>query len=336
MGETPEGYGSPEWSSVAVDGRRYQRATVQTPWLGSADDLVATMRAALDGVAQGGDTLLLTEKVAVLLTGRAVPAATVHPGRLARWLAGRVQPVGHSRGLSIPEKMQYVLDHAGRARIALAAASTALTRPFGLRGTFFRIAGSLARDLDGMRPPYLGLLLPPLPLAEARRLAEALADELGTGVAVVDINDRGGSVRAASHDALEAELLFAVLRDNPLGQAHTSTPIGLVRPDLTASLPSTPGKTSSSAQERSPAGPIGSIAGAAPGGGAMPAASRTPGVPPAACPGERAAEQPGDLDGLRAPGEAKQEQVDAEHDHTGQHGLHSGDTGARLCGSCSE
>jgi hypothetical protein len=46
---------------------------------------------------------------------------------------------------------------------------------------------------------------------------------------VVDINDRGGSVRATSPRAVDAATLRAVLADNPLGQRLTSTPVALVR-----------------------------------------------------------------------------------------------------------
>lgn len=224
------GYGVPRWSSVEVTGHVYQRALVRTPWLGPDDDLTVVVRSAIGDVVEPGDTVFVSEKVAVLLTGRAVPASNVRVGRLARLLSGRVRPVGNSRGLSIPEKVQYVLDHAGTLRVLAAAAAALVTRPFGLRGAFFVVAGSLSRDLDGMRPPYQELLLPPLTLKDAARLAGELARAVGTAVAIVDINDRGGSVRAVSPGALPAAALFTVLADNPLGQRDQATPVGLVRP----------------------------------------------------------------------------------------------------------
>lgn len=223
------GYDHPVWSTVKVHGRGFQRGLVRTPWLGPGDDLSTVLRTAVDGVLARGDTVFVSEKVAVLLTGRAVPARAVRVGRLARLIARGVKPIGSSRGLSIPEKVQYVLDHTGTARVLAAVVATAVTRPLGLHGAFYRVAGSLARDLDGMRPPYESLLLPPFSVAEATSVATHLEDELGTGVAIVDINDRGGSVRATSPGALPAGTLFDVLADNPLGQRDQSTPVGLVR-----------------------------------------------------------------------------------------------------------
>jgi hypothetical protein len=47
-------------------------------------------------------------------------------------------------------------------------------------------------------------------------------------VAIVDINDRGGSVRAVAGPAMSKRRLAAVLADNPLGQRDQGTPIVVV------------------------------------------------------------------------------------------------------------
>ena len=110
-----------------------------------------------------------------------------------------------------------------------AALASALTRPFGVHGVFYRVAGPLARDLDGGRPPYEHLLFPPLGGEEATALCDDLERELGIGVAIVDLNDFGGTVRATSPSALSAAELQKALRDNPMGQRRTGTPVAVVR-----------------------------------------------------------------------------------------------------------
>ena len=75
------------------------------------------------GVRRRTDTVAVSEKVAVLLTHRAVLRSAVSSGRLARVLARNVRTVGDSRGLSIPERMQLVLQRQGRLRVLPAAAS---------------------------------------------------------------------------------------------------------------------------------------------------------------------------------------------------------------------
>jgi hypothetical protein len=214
-----------EWTRRDADGRGYLRLAVRTRWLEPGDDLTAALREHLPPL-QAGDTVVVSEKVVVLLTGRAVPVTAVRPGRLARVLARCVRPRKGSRGLSVPEKMQYVLQSVGALRLLAATALSAVTRPLGVRGVFYRVAGPVARDLDGGRPPYEHLLFPPLERSDARAICAAL----GTGVAIVDLNDFGGSIRAVSASSLPSRTLALALADNPLRQRLTGTPFGVVRP----------------------------------------------------------------------------------------------------------
>lgn len=211
-----------------VAGERYVRQVVRTRWFTEADDLRSALLESLPPL-RSGDTVVLSEKAAVFLTGRAVPIDELQPGPLAKVLARLVKPRPGSRGLSVPEKMQFVVRSTGRPRMVVAAVASAITRPLGVRGVFYRVAGPVSRDIDGGRPPYEHLVLPPFSAAEARALCEELEAMLGAGVAIVDLNDFGGTIRAVSPRAIPAEVLLDVLADNPLGQRATSTPFGIVR-----------------------------------------------------------------------------------------------------------
>jgi F420-0:gamma-glutamyl ligase len=217
------------WSRVQVAGGEYLRHPVPTRWLHESDELVWSLHEHLE-MARPGDTVAVSEKVAVLLTGRAVRIDTVPAGRLARALARCVHPRTDSRGLSVPEKMEYVVRTIGSARVIAAAVGAAVTRPLGVRGAFYVLAGSVARDIDGGRPPYEGLLFPPLDPAVAQVICTDLEHALGVGVGIVDLNDFGGSIRAVSPQSLPAPTLAAVLADNPMGQRCTGTPFVIVRP----------------------------------------------------------------------------------------------------------
>jgi F420-0:gamma-glutamyl ligase len=216
------------WSRVHVAGTDYLRLPLHTPWLTEADELVPSLKDRLR-VAQFGDTVAVSEKVVVLLTGRAVDIDTMQPGRLARLLASHIHCRTDSRGLSVPEKMEYVVRTVGAGRVIAAAVGGAVTRPLGMRGTFYRLAGSIARDIDGGRPPYENLLFPPLDTSVAQQICANLEQALGLGVGIVDLNDFGGSVRAVSAKSLPAATLAAVLEDNPMGQRRRGTPFVIVR-----------------------------------------------------------------------------------------------------------
>jgi len=218
-----------QWTQVSVGGVKYLRLPLHTRWLDETDDLALALKEHLK-LANPGDTVGISEKVAILLTGRTVDIDTVQPGRLARFLSAHVKPRTDSKGLAVPEKMEYVVRTVGLRRIITAAIGSAVTRPFGMHGTFYRLAGSVARDVDGGRPPYETVLFPPFDTKVAQKICADLERALDIGVSIVDLNDYGGSIRAVSPRSLSQQTLLAVLSDNPLRQRLTSTPFVLVRP----------------------------------------------------------------------------------------------------------
>ena len=103
-------------------------------------------------------------------------------------------------GLGIPATMELAIREAGEARILGATAAAAVTKPFGVKGVFYRVAGPAVRAIDGPTrgtiPPYDGhaKMGPEDPEGVARDLATAL----GVGVAIIDANDIGVNVLGVS------------------------------------------------------------------------------------------------------------------------------------------
>lgn len=212
---------------VVVDGWRIK--PIKTPWLGPELSLAEALTRHVPPM-QPGQVFTISEKVAVMLTGRSLPISDYSPGRLARILVKFVKPRPGSRGISVPEKMQYIVKHVGRPRVILAALATAVTRPFGVRGAFYKIAGPVARDLDGGRPPFEHLLFPPLTDDDARGVCGEAAAVLKAPVVIADLNDYGGTIRARSNDAPSLDTLLRVMRTNPLGQKDNRTPFAVLTP----------------------------------------------------------------------------------------------------------
>lgn len=221
----------PVQPTLVYQGQRFTRRPLRTHWIDENEDLAAVLISYAPD-RQPGDTIAVSEKVAILLAGKTVPVETIRVRWLGRFLASYIRPqLGGALGLSVAPKMQYVINETGRARILVAAAAAAITRPLGVHGVFFRIAGTLARDIDGGVEPYEEHLFPPLSKAEATQRCEELERQLGVGIAIVDMNDFGGHVRATSTSSLSGEALAAILADNPMGQKFTTTPFVLVRPE---------------------------------------------------------------------------------------------------------
>lgn len=217
--------------AVDVDGISYARIPIRTRVVMPGDDLEALITEYTAGQVQPGDLLMVTEKIVAITQGRSYTLDEITPRPLALFLSKYVTRTPHGIGLGMPETMEMALRECGTPRILFAAAVSAVTKLFGRRGDFYRIAGDKARAIDGPTsgtiPPYnkAVVLGPTDPDGVARRL-KAL---VGTDVAVVDINDLGGNILGSTLEKAGEERLVRILGDNPLGQGHQSTPLGVIR-----------------------------------------------------------------------------------------------------------
>jgi hypothetical protein len=220
--------------SVEVEGEKVDRIPIRTRVVMPGDDLDAFIREYALPVVQRGDLLFVTEKIVAITQGRSYLVEEIHPRRLALFLSKYVTRTPYGIGLGMPETMEMALRECGTPRILFAAAVAAVTKAFGRKGDFYRIAGDKARAIDGPTsgtiPPYnKAVVLGPERPRDVARHVRSLIGDVGE-VAVVDINDLGGNILGSTLDRAGEKRLLAILKDNPLGQGHESTPLGVVRP----------------------------------------------------------------------------------------------------------
>ncbi|HEY9498035.1 MAG TPA: coenzyme F420-0:L-glutamate ligase [Terrimesophilobacter sp.] len=218
---------------IDVDGARYLRIPIRTRLVGSSDDLAEVVLTFAGPEVRDGDVLFVSEKIVAITQGRAYPIDSITPRKLAVRLAGYVTKTPHGIGLGMPETMEMALRECGVPRILLAAGVAAVTKLFGRRGDFYIVAGPRARGIDGPTggtiPPYNTqvVLAPNAPRVVARELRAVLGRNVD--VLIVDINDFGGNVLGSTMSRAENRLMERILKDNPLGQGHESTPLGVIR-----------------------------------------------------------------------------------------------------------
>ena len=219
-------------SEIVSHGKRYKRILVKTHFIKEGEDVGQVALRYLDDIYQPGDYLIVSEKCVATSIGLAIDTSKIKPGWWARRLYKYVKPTQFGRGIGTPEKMQVAIELAGLWRILLAAAVSAVTKLFGLRGWFYRIAGDKVRSIDGQSGgpgwPYWEKVI--LPLPDPNKVARDIAASCGYPVVIADINDIGGRIKGWSHKELRRIDFADILRDNPMGQERAQTPIGLVRP----------------------------------------------------------------------------------------------------------
>lgn len=219
---------------INVDEIDYLRIPIKTRIIGPNDRIEDILDQYARDLLQDKDIVLIAEKVVACMQQRLINIADVEPRNAAKLLAKFVsenQADLHDPGLALPETMEMVMREVGPFRILFAAIASGIGKILGKKGWFYKIAGPLARDIDGPTPyviePYRDfIILNPLHPEEIAKKAKAY---LTTDIAIVDVNDLGGNILANTSPVISNDLLLTILKDNPLGQSNEQTPLGIIR-----------------------------------------------------------------------------------------------------------
>ena len=217
---------------IEVDGVNYRRLAIKTHVITDKDTIVGVCEQYAKPLIEENDILFITEKIVGCTQGRAIPIKDIKPRPLAKLLCKFVLKTPYGIGLAMPETMEMALRECGTMRILFAAFISAIGKLIGKRGWFYRIAGEKARAIDGpcdcTLPPYNECvsLAPAEPEVVAEDVSKALG---GVGVIITDINDLGGNILGAYPASIDCDLMVRILKDNPLGQSHEQTPMGIIR-----------------------------------------------------------------------------------------------------------
>ncbi len=191
------------------------------------DDLAAIVAGAIVGRIRPGDCLAISESALAISQNRLRWPRWSKAPSLAAFGLSRCFPVMSS--LATPHGMQAAIDEAGLGRILFALAAGGLTKLFGMRGVFYRLAGwrvALIDDVGGSLPPFdrAIVLAPQSPHAFVMELFR----RCGTEAAVVDANALGVRVLAAT-PGVDPERLKQALAGNPHGNGIERTPVVRIR-----------------------------------------------------------------------------------------------------------
>ena len=216
------------------NGRRYDRFAIQTHFVEVGEKQADLVRRYVLPLAQPGDVLSFGAKVMAMCTGNVKTREEVKPGFWAK-LLWRFAGINHTGvGAHEPYKMQMIIDICGLPRVLLAAFLSAVTKPFGVHGVFWKVCGHGVAGIDGFyeRSSFdlyheLALINPENP----DELCEELAQQTGMPVVLMDANDiQRDQLGKSSNMPLTDEQLQDAMADNPSGQGDELTPLILIRP----------------------------------------------------------------------------------------------------------
>lgn len=223
---------------VTIQDKRYQRYAVQTHFVQIRESYLDLVKKYILPHYEKGDLLFISEKIISLSQNRVVRKGDVNVGFWARTLSKFVMKTTAGYSVGNVYKMQVAINLAGLPRILFAAFCSAATKPFGIKGVFYRVAGHDINGIDGFyggafkEYEELGILNPHKPDEVCQQISELI--EEGLLNSVVDANDLGCNVLAQSKGIFyNEEDLKVLLKGNPAGQKDQCTPFILLKPIFT-------------------------------------------------------------------------------------------------------
>lgn len=218
-------------AQIIVEGVYFLRLPIKTHVITSSDILEDIVAKYAKPHLKGGDVLCVSERIVAIVQGRAWPIDQIKPSFMARILVKFVHKSPYGIGLGSPWTMELAVREAGAARILFAALCSAFTKPFGMRGVFYKVVGKNINAIDGpcdyTLPPFNNYAK--LGPRDPSGIARALKKIMGVEVAIIDANDLGVAVLGLSSKNVDSAWIQKVFKDNPLGQSKEQTPMAIVR-----------------------------------------------------------------------------------------------------------
>lgn len=193
------------------------------------DDLPEFIAGYVKDVAEAGDIVAVAQKLASISQQRIVYAPDMKVTRLARIICRFVNPASSQHS---PEGMQAAFNEAGYWRVTFAAIIGGITRLFGRKGDFYRIAGEKVTIIDdagdgtGTIPPYNKYVI--LAPEEPDALAELIKAKTGLETAIMDCSYVASTTLGASA-GVDKDKVADLLKSNPFGNFDEMTPVVVIK-----------------------------------------------------------------------------------------------------------
>ena len=220
--------------NIKVNSLNISRYPIRTTLVEKGDDIVAIISKEankyLHHIKKPNKVIVVSEKAVAVSQGRGYPIKDIKPRSLAKFLSHYVTKTPNGIGLGMPETMELAIREVGVIRIMLAFFVAAVTKPLGIKGMFYVVAGDQARSIDGPTPhtipPYnkYAVMAPRNPGKVAKQISKKTE---GTGVVIIDANDIGQNI-LGSYGVNDIDLVKRSFKDNPLGQSNEQTPMAIV------------------------------------------------------------------------------------------------------------
>ena len=216
------------------DGREYDRFAIHTHFIEVGEDQAEIVKRYVLPIYQEGDVLSFGAKVMAMCTRNVFTKEQIKPGFWAKLLSPHASETVAGIGMHDPYKLQLAIDMVGAPRVVFASVVSAVTKPFGVKGLFYKIVGKGVAGIDGFYyrssfDRYKDLAL--VNNENAQELCDELEKKTGVPVVLMDANDIDqNQLGKCTNFPLTDDQIQDAMADNPSGQGDELTPLILIRP----------------------------------------------------------------------------------------------------------
>lgn len=217
-----------------VQGCEFERLAIQTHFVEQGESYLDVIAKYVTPLYEGGDVLSISEKIISMCQNNTVNKSDVKLGFWAKFLSKFASSNNHGIAMDEPYKLQLAINLAGLPRILLACFCSAVTKLFGIKGVFYKIAGHGIDGIDGfyMDSSFnlyhnLALLNPKNP----SKVCNEISDAFKINSMIVDANDFEVNILGKSDNLkdISDDFLKLLIKDNPAGQSDELTPLILIK-----------------------------------------------------------------------------------------------------------
>ncbi len=216
------------------DGRQYDRYAIQTHFVEVGEDQAELVKRYVLPISKEGDVLAFGAKVMAMCTRNVYTKEQIQPGFWAKLLSPHASETTAGIGMHDPYKLQLAINMVGAPKVVFASIASAVTKPFGVKGLFYKIVGKGVAGIDGFYyrssfERYKDLAL--VNNENPQELCDELEKKTGIPVVLMDANDIDQNQLGKCRDfPLNDDQIQDAMKDNPSGQGDELTPLILIRP----------------------------------------------------------------------------------------------------------
>ncbi len=220
--------------NVETGGTEFERIAIQTHFVQRGESYLKLIDKYVSPLYEKGDILSISEKVISMCQDNTVEKKDVKLGFWAKFLSKFASSNNRGVAMDEPYKLQLAINLAGLPRILFACFCSAITKIFGIKGVFYKIAGHGIDGIDGfyMNSSFdvyhdIALLNPKNP----KKVCNEIENAFGVNSMIVDANDFGVEILGKCDEINEFSdnFLISLIKDNPAGQSDELTPFILIK-----------------------------------------------------------------------------------------------------------